>query len=56
MDGPSQHAKVESVDGCRADPHQHLIVSDRRPIDFSELENVWRAVAVLDDRFHFRGR
>ena len=40
------------MDGRRVDPHQHVIVLHGRPVDVCELQDVDRAVLVLDDRLH----
>ena len=40
------------VHAGRAHPHQHLVVADRGRVDVPELQDVGRAVGVLDDRLH----
>ena len=43
---------VADVDRRGVDAHEHVVDADDRPVDLAELEDVLRAVVVLDDRFH----
>ena len=40
------------VDPGRVHPDKHLVVADHRPVDLPELQDVGRAVSVLDDCLH----
>src|SRR5215831_4738941 len=44
------HTRVHAS-GAHLD--EHLLVTDRRPVDVTQHEHVSRAVHVLNDRFHF---
>jgi hypothetical protein len=44
-----------AVDAGRPDPHQHLAVAGHRRLHVPELQDVGRAVLVVDDRLHPAG-
>jgi hypothetical protein len=46
---PPHEVPVGGVDRGRADPHEHTVVAGGRLLDLPELENLGRAVSVLDD-------
>jgi len=46
------HVPVTRIDRGPEDPHQDLIASWDRRIDFLELEDTGWAVLVADDRLH----
>ncbi len=48
----SHHVPDVGVDRRRVNVNQDLIVLGVRPFDIAELENIRRAVPVLDDRLH----
>ena len=49
---PVEVVEVGGVQGCRADPHEHVVLPDSRRVDVRELEHVGRAVFGPNDRLH----
>ena len=48
----AHHAPVSGIGASRPDPDQDLVVLDHRLVDLLEFQDIRRAVAREDDRFH----